>query len=97
MANCDYCHQTIPAKVHPYTLRIELFPAVEPSLEITAGDLEVDFAAEMDRLVKIMESMDDAEIIRQEKLVYVAHRFTLCPACRDRLARQLERLSPPPM
>jgi hypothetical protein len=93
--HCDYCHNEIGEGVHPYTLRLELFPAIEPSLNLSAKDLEIDFEAEMKRLIALMESMDDAEVVRQEKLMFVAHAFTLCPACRERIARQLEGLLPP--
>ena len=95
MPACDYCHQFVPDNVHPYTLRLELFPAVEPSLEISYNALNVDFASEMQRLIKIMEEMDEGEVLKQEKLMFVSHRFTLCPACRNKLAEQLERLNPP--
>jgi hypothetical protein len=95
MANCDYCHQPIPPKTHPYTLKLELYPAIEPSVEITYIDLAVDFKAEMERLIKIMEEMNDSEVASQEKLLFIGHRFTLCPACRNRLAKQLESFCPP--
>lgn len=94
--HCDHCHQTIPEKVHPFTLRLELFPAVEPSLTIKEDDPGVDLCAEMERLVRQMEKMDDGEVLRQEKLMHVSYSFTLCPACRERLAGQLERLNPHP-
>lgn len=96
MPLCDYCHQPIEQSVHPYTLRLELFPAIEPSLQITAKGMEVDFATEMERLISLMEEMSEAEVIKQEKLVFVSHTFTLCPVCRDLLAQRLERLQPPP-
>src|SRR5262245_30729169 len=96
MPNCDYCRQPIADNVHPYTMRLDLFPAVEPTLEIGEMDLAIDFKAEMERLVAMMEEMDEHEIERQEKLMFVRYRFTLCPACRDKIAAQLERLAPPP-
>jgi hypothetical protein len=80
--------------VHPYTLKLELFPAVEPSLQIKPADPATDLAAEMERLVRQMEEMDDGEVLRQEKLMFISYAFTLCPACRERLAGQLERLNP---
>lgn len=95
MAFCDYCHQPISPKVHPYTLKLELYPAIEPSVEITYVDMEIDFKTEMDRLIKIMEEMGEAEVAGQEKLMFVGHSFTLCPACRNRLAKQLESHAPP--
>lgn len=96
-ARCDYCHQPIGEGVHPFTLKLELYPAVEPSLQVSQKELETDLAAEMERLVQMMSEMNEDEVLRQEKLMHVAHRFTLCPACRDKIARQLERLCPPPM
>ena len=36
---CDYCHQPLNAGVHPFTLRLELFPAVEPSLQVSEKEL----------------------------------------------------------
>lgn len=93
--SCDYCHKPIPPSVHPFTLRLELFPAIEPSLEINAKDLSLDFEAEMKRLIAQMEKMTETEKIEQEKILFVAHKFTLCPRCRNRIARQLEHLAPP--
>lgn len=96
MPQCDYCRGLIAKDVHPYTLRLELFPAIEPSLEISQEDLEIDFEAEMKRLIELMESMDAGQVQQQEKLMFVAHGFTLCPACRNKIAEQLETLLPPP-
>ncbi|MEN6626516.1 MAG: hypothetical protein ABFD69_09845 [Candidatus Sumerlaeia bacterium] len=93
--SCDYCHNPIPEGVHPFTLRLELFPAIEPSLEIDKKDLEIDLEAEMKRLIEQMEKMTESERIEQEKILFVAHKFTLCPACRNRIAEQLDLLRPP--
>lgn len=92
---CQHCHKRIPSQVHPYTLRLELFPAVEPSLEISDEDMKLDFEAEMKRLIDLMESMNEAEVRHQEELMFVSYSFTLCPDCRDRLSEQLKRLHPP--
>ena len=96
MSHCAYCHEPIDEGVHPYTLRLELFPAIEPSLQFSEKELAVDFEEELQRLVEMMERMDEAEVYRQEKLMYVSHSFMLCPACRDRLGELLDRLTPPP-
>lgn len=93
---CDYCRQNMPDAVHPFTLKLELFPAVEPSLEIKPSEFEGNMSEEMERLINEMAKMEDSEVLRQEKLMYVSYCFTLCPACRERLAGQLERLSPHP-
>lgn len=93
---CSYCRQPIVAGVHPYTLRLQLYPAVEPSLNFTAEDLARDTEAEMQDLIEHMERMTEADVTAQEKLVYTEHSFTLCPACRHRIAADLERLMPPP-
>jgi hypothetical protein len=92
MAVCDYCRKEIVEGVHPYTLRLELFPAVEPSLQVSEKDLEADFQAELKRLIEQMEAMGEADVYEQEKLMFVTYQFTLCPACRNKLARQIERL-----
>lgn len=94
MKRCDYCHRIIPSKVHPYTLRLELFPEVETSLSIPSDAKPTDLAAEMEKLVKLMAEMDEGEVIRQEKLMFVAHQFMLCPACRDKVAEKMESLKP---
>lgn len=92
---CDYCHQPLKPQAHPYTLRLELFQSVEPSLEISDEDLAGDLGKQLDALIDQMERMDDEAVAEQEKRVYMRHCFTLCPACRHRLARQLEALLPP--
>lgn len=93
---CDYCHKLIPHQVHPFTLRLELFPAVEPSLQISADELQKETRADLRELIAAMENMDSDEVARQEKIVYFSHRFTLCPACRHQMASALERLLPGP-
>lgn len=87
---CDYCHNPLPGQVHPYTLRMELYPAIEPSLNFQGGEHKVDVEAEISRLVEIMKSMSDEEVAEQEKLVFTAREYTLCRACRDRIASQIE-------
>ncbi len=91
---CHYCHQVIHDGIHPYTLRLELFPAIEPSLEITPDQLEIDFEAEFTRLIEVMQEMQDSDVVKQENLTFVSHTFTLCPDCRQRVANQLEILRP---
>ena len=95
MPRCDYCHK-MPAKgAHPFTLRLELFPAVEPSLNISPEDLERDLKGEMERLIKLLEQMDESQVVEQEKQMFVSYSFTLCGPCRHRIAQQLARLAPP--
>lgn len=72
--------------MHPYTMRIELFPRVADSLEISPGDLEIDFDAELKDIVARLEAMSEEEIRLQEERLYTRFCFVLCPACRDRLA-----------
>ena len=95
MPICDYCHAPISESAHPYTLKLELYPAVEPSLEIDEKDLHGDIPKEMQRLIELMEAMDDNEVEKQEKLIYVTHQFILCHGCRNKIARQLKTLLPP--
>jgi hypothetical protein len=94
--NCDYCHKPIADHVHPFTLRLELFPAVEPSLQISERELQENAREDLHKLIEVLENMDDEEVARQEKLVYFSHHFTLCPACRHQMAQALERLLPGP-
>jgi hypothetical protein len=95
LKTCAWCHEPMPMGVHPYTLRLELFPAVEPSLDISKEALEQDLEKEMKRLIGLMEKMDAAEVIEEEKRMFMSRSFTLCPRCRDTLARELDRLRPP--
>ena len=88
---CTYCHEEIAEGVHPYTMRIELFPRVEESLEFSKADLEVDFDEEIRKIVEQLEAMGEHEARIEEERVYSAFSFVLCPACRDRLAAQLRR------
>ncbi len=98
MPQCQYCHEPIPEQVQYYTLRMELFPSVEQSIqEIESREAKVDFETEMQRLIELMEQMDEREVARQEKLIYTSHTFTLCPGCRDKIADLISRLTPPPL
>ena len=54
-------------------------------------DLTINFKEEMERLIELMERMDESEVLRQEKLMFVSFRFTLCPVCRDRIAGELAK------
>lgn len=94
MPICQYCHRSIEEDVHPYTLKMELYPAVEPSLQINEKDLQIDLEEELRRLVEMMEQMGEGEIVEQEKLIYFKRTFTLCPRCRHKLVEELDRLSP---
>lgn len=91
---CQYCHKPLGKGVHPYTLRLELFPSVEDSLQISESEMTIDFEKEMKRLIDLMESMDEAQVRQEEKKMFMAFSFTLCPKCRDKLAGQLEHFLP---
>jgi hypothetical protein len=86
--HCGYCHQRIPSGVHPYTMRVELFPRVADTLEIRPEDLELDFDAEMKAIIAQLESMSPDEIGQQEERIYTRFCFILCPSCRDSLVSQ---------
>ncbi len=87
---CSNCHREIPHPVHPYTMRIELFPRVEESLQFSEADLEKDCDEEIKKIIAQLEAMDDEEAQLEEERVYSAFNFVLCPACRDFLAKQLK-------
>lgn len=86
---CGNCHCEIGEGVHPYTVKIELYPRVDESLEITEADLKVDFDAELKKIIEKMEAMSEEERKLEEERIYTRFNFTLCPRCRDALARQL--------
>ena len=98
---CAYCRRPLPEGTHPFTLRMDFFPAIEPSLTLSEEDIEGDARAELERLMEKMAAMDDAQAREQEKLVFTRHEYVLCRRCRDRLVARLERLdqagqAPPP-
>jgi len=93
--HCDYCRKPLRPKAHPFTLKIELYPAVEPSLEISENELKGDTHGELEKLIEAMAAMDDAEAAKQEALMFMRWKFTLCRACRDKLATQFSGLGPP--
>jgi hypothetical protein len=92
---CHYCHKHIGGEIHPYTLKLELFPAIEPSLKITAEQLEIDFESEFNHLIEMMQEMQESDLVKQENLTFISHSFTLCPDCRHHITAQLEMLRPP--
>ena len=91
MANlqCSNCHGFIPNGVHPYTIRIELFPRVEESLEFTQGDFEIDFDEEISKIVQRLEAMSEDEKRLEEERTYSSFSFVLCISCRDKLSKAL--------
>jgi hypothetical protein len=82
---CINCRRSIADGVHPYTIRVEMFPRVEESIKISPEEMEVDCDAEIQRLV---------DRIEEEERVYVSFSYTICPACRDLLTAQLKRGGP---
>lgn len=88
---CGYCHRTIPSNVHPYTMRIELFPRVADSLTISPSDLQADFDAEMRELIAKLEAMSEEQIRLQEERMYTRFCFVLCPDCRDGLVQKFRQ------
>ena len=91
MANlqCSNCHGFISIGVHPYTIRIELFPRVEESLEFTQGDFEIDFDEEISKIVQRLEAMSEDEKRLEEERTYSSFSFVLCISCRDKLSKAL--------
>lgn len=87
---CGNCHAELPEGVHPYTMRIELFPRVEESTRISGADLEQDIDEEIRRAIAQLSAMTEEEQIRQEERVYSSFSFVLCARCRDWLAQQLK-------
>lgn len=71
-------------------MRIELFPRIEESLNITPEDLEIDFDTELKQIVAQLEAMSDEEVQAEKERVYSRFHFVVCDACRDMLARSLK-------
>lgn len=88
---CRHCSREIPSGVHPYTMRIELFPCVEESLQISERELGEDSERKMREIVRALEAMDEEEIRLQEERVYSCFRLVVCPRCRDEIAAGLRR------
>jgi hypothetical protein len=92
---CANCRKPIAEGVHPYTMRIEIFPRVEESLEFQPEDLEGDFDEEIQQIVEQLEAMSETEAQLEEERVYSCFTFVLCPSCRDFLASQFRSSSSP--
>lgn len=88
---CGNCGEKIPEGVHPYTMKIELFPRVEESLQFSESDFEIDCTEEIKKIIAKLEAMDEEQTQLEEERVYSSFSFVVCPACRDQLARQLKR------
>jgi len=88
---CDNCKKPISDAVHPYTMKIELFPSIEKSLDLVASDSEVDFEEEIREIIAQLESMDEREREEEESKVYTRFEYLLCTPCRDSFARRLKR------
>ncbi len=88
---CGNCHREIPPTIHPYTMKIELFPRVEESLKMIEAGLEIDCDEEMKKIIAQLEAMDEEQTKLEEERVYSIYRFVVCPQCRDLLAEQLKR------
>ena len=88
---CGNCLAPIPEGIHPYTMRIELFPRVEESTQISEEDMEIDLDAEIKKTIAQLEAMSEEERTLEEERVFSSFSFALCGACRDLLAQQLRR------
>lgn len=86
--NCQYCKGEIPISVHSYTMKIQMYPSVEDSLQITEADLKKDPLEEMMLIIKSMEAMDEQEVRIQEDRIYSTFSFMICRKCRDRLSSE---------
>jgi len=96
LLKCGNCHSDIPHGTHGYTMKVEIYPRVEESLEFSEADLAKDITAELHDIVEQLEAMSDQEIELEEERVYSCFKFVLCPACRDTLAVGFRRSLPSP-
>lgn len=91
LLKCGNCHNEIPHGVHGYTMKVEMYPRVEESLEFSEVDLQKDINAELQAIVEQLEAMSDQEVELEEERVYSCFKFVLCRECRDALATGFRR------
>lgn len=82
--SCDVCHCVLEAgRDLRYVVRLEVYPALDPTAEDEAlGDR--DYLMEVDDALAALGPMDLNE---PDDELYEELHFTLCPECRQRLAR----------
>lgn len=86
---CTNCDSAIPNGVHPYTVRIEVFPSRDEILDLDEIDLTRDLKSGMKILIQRMEEMSDEDVALETERMYSRFEFLVCPGCRDRLAPRL--------
>lgn len=86
---CTNCDAAIPNGVHPYTVRIEVFPSRDEVLNLDEIDLTQDIKSGMKVLIERMEAMTDEEVERETERMYSRFQFIICPRCREALAPRL--------
>jgi hypothetical protein len=78
-STCDLCGQELrQGDAVRYEVKIEIKAAYDP-LNVTAEELEQDFRAEYEKLLRQLENISAEEAQAQ---VYQVLEFDLCPACR---------------
>jgi len=79
--SCDLCGQDLDD--HRYVVKMELFPAFDPSA-ITEDDLDADNLEDVADLLNEMEITGDTEL---EDASSKAFRFDMCPACHAKFSQ----------
>ena len=83
---CDACGRPIGKEKTSFVLRIALLADPTPP-EITKEDMEKDWRAEMEALIKAMEKLDPQEA---QDEVYEQYTYCICGRCRKRLHIRLK-------
>ncbi|MDA7978620.1 MAG: hypothetical protein MPJ50_07600 [Pirellulales bacterium] len=82
--HCDVCHCVLEAgRDIRYVVRLEVFPALDPVEESDAVD-DRDYLMEVDDSLSALAPFDLNE---PDDDLYQELQFTLCPECRQRLAK----------
>lgn len=81
---CDVCHCVLESgRDIRYVVRLEVFPALDPSDEVETSD-DRDYLMEVDDALSALGAFDLNE---PDDDLYQELQFTLCTACRQRLAK----------
>jgi (p)ppGpp synthase/HD superfamily hydrolase len=81
---CAACLATIPDGQQRYTLRVDLFAAVD-NLDLTEEEIERDRSDEIRQLIERLSKMEPEEIKEESERIFERRVFTLCAVCRASL------------
>ncbi|MCC6420641.1 MAG: hypothetical protein IT429_20580 [Gemmataceae bacterium] len=81
---CDLCGKELrPGEDHRYVVKIEAYPAHDPT-EITEADLDEDHMEELSAALRELEANDASPVLAEP---YKNFRFDLCCECHKRFVQ----------